>query len=41
MVGHRQIQTKEVEDRANQTFGLTECQTKHRPQCQGGADCQG
>jgi hypothetical protein len=40
MIRHRQIQTEEPQDRADQPLGLTQRQTKHRPECQGGSDCQ-
>ena len=41
MIRHRQIQTQELEDRADQAFGLSQRQPEHRPQRQGRPDRQG
>jgi hypothetical protein len=40
MIRHRQIQTQELKDRANQAFGLTQRQPEHRPERQGGSNRQ-
>ena len=34
MIGHRQIQAQELEERADQSFGLAQRQPKYRPQRQ-------
>ena len=41
VIRHGEIQAQELEDRANQPFGLPQCQPEHRPERQGGSDCQG
>ena len=40
MIRHRQIQTQELEDRADQPLGLTQRQPEHRSQRQGRPDRQ-
>jgi hypothetical protein len=40
MIRDSEIQTEELEDRADQPFGLAQRQPKHRPEGQGGPDRQ-
>jgi hypothetical protein len=40
LIWHSQIQTQELEDRADQSLCLTQCQPEHRPQRQGHPDRQ-
>jgi hypothetical protein len=41
MIRYSEIKTQELQDRVNQAFGLTQCQSEHRPQGQGCPDRQG
>jgi hypothetical protein len=40
MIRHGQIETEELEDRADQPLGLAQRQPEHRLERQGCADCQ-
>jgi hypothetical protein len=40
MIRDSEINAQEPQDRADQAFGLTQCQPEHRPECQGRLDGQ-